>query len=205
MKSLKVYLKFRTAQDGKNVGFVTKLPNNSWIGCWEDDCRPKMAVVVSTSLSTQIIKNVLYKCTLVPMKSKSGFVAVSATPVMFKANIEVVAKPNRYKICIKFGNKTIEYDPYSPNPRKNDLTNITLMLLNRYDIKDKKDVVSQFNETAMTMAEKYKTIPKTTNYADSGRKTSQSHLGKDCKRIGNDQPTSKENGRFVETIVGKAI
>ena len=155
MNSLKVYLKFHES-DGKKIAFVTKKENGSWAGCKEESQCHKRIVVVDTKLSEKILENVLYKVTLISMANKSsGFVAIHATPVKFDARIDTIVNGDRFKITVSFGNKTVEYNPYSKSKGKNDISRITMMLLDRHDIKDKDRVVHDFNAAAISATNKF--------------------------------------------------
>lgn len=149
MKTLKVYLKFK-AENSKRVGFVTKKSDGAWSGCYETDNRPKKVVVADSGIASTIKDGVLYKATLIPMKSGSGFVAISATPVTFEARVETIVCGKKFKVLVVFGNKTIEFNPYTKDRKKRDLSDITMLLKDRDDIKDKDRVISDFNHAAMS-------------------------------------------------------
>lgn len=51
-------------------GFVTKT-NGSWKGCRETESKKKI-VFVDPSIAKDIIPNMLYSCTLMPMRSETG-------------------------------------------------------------------------------------------------------------------------------------
>lgn len=149
MKTLKVYLKYKAEKERK-VGFVTKNDNGSWTGCYEDDSRPKRVVVADARIISSIKDGVLYKSVLIPMKSGSGFVAISATPVTFEAKVETIVNGDKFKVLVVFGNKTVVYNPFVKTKKKNSLSEITMLLKEREDIKDKEKVLTDFNNAAMS-------------------------------------------------------
>lgn len=116
-KRIKTLIKFNRGLNNsadRIYGLVTK-QNGSWRGCRkEDDCKKKI-VFVDRSIADTIIPNVLYKCSLKPMKTEQGFIAMSATPIKFKAIIETKTRKNYSQVEVRFGNKSYVYSPSDKN------------------------------------------------------------------------------------------
>lgn len=93
------------------------------------------------------------------MKNKNaGFIVVSAEPHAFEAKIYTnVVKNAVYNVEVKFGNKTIKYDPM--DGRKDTVRTIEgviSVLENRKDIKNLLQVVEDFRRTANILLTTFK-------------------------------------------------
>lgn len=152
-------LKFtKSEQTGAIVSFVSQNPKTGQIrGVRQDDPYPKKICILDRALSSSVLLNTLYDATLVPMTSKDGFVAISITPVQFKAKIEVTVCPKAlYKVEVKFGNKVILFDPMDgKRDSVKKLAECKRVLETRVDIKDLLQVVEDFEETAYSVIAKY--------------------------------------------------
>lgn len=115
------------SKTGRMCGFISKV-GNRWRGVRETDESPKIIVLVDTELTKRIEQNVLYKCRLVPMIGRLGYVAVTASPLQYKARVEVEMTGRTYKVYVKFGNKSITFDPNSRDPRFNNYNNVVSSL-----------------------------------------------------------------------------
>ena len=106
-------LKFQKSETGAYISFVSQnTKTGRYSGVSQDSQYPKKIVIVDKKLASQVIPKVLYDATLIPMKERDGYIAVELKPVSFSATIETTYVPKAlYKIEIKFGNKTILYDP----------------------------------------------------------------------------------------------
>ena len=97
--------------------------------------------------------NALYDCALIPMSDKNGYVVVEAEPVQFKATVNsTYIKGNIYLVEVKFGNKTIRFDPF--NGKKESVKNLAAckaVLEKRVDVKDIMQVVEDFEKAANTI------------------------------------------------------
>ena len=151
---IRVYTKLKfikSDQTGALISFVSKNAQSGRIcGVRQDSKYPKKICVVDKALSNEILLNVLYDCTLIPMTEKNGYVVIAAEPVQFKATVETTyVKNNIYLVEVKFGNKTIRFDPY--NGRKESIKSLTAckeILEKRVDVKDLMQVVEDFEKAA---------------------------------------------------------
>lgn len=155
-KLIKTIIKFYKGLDNveeKLYGFVTK-SDGSWRGCRESEPKKKI-VFVDYSASDNIIPGLLYKCSLKPMRSRHGFIAVTASPIKFPATLISVYRKGVYMVKIKFGNKTIIYDPSSKERRKRDIQKIADNLRNRLDLEDPRGIAEDFVSSACIVKHLY--------------------------------------------------
>lgn len=150
-QQIKTIIKFKREVEGINAGkifgFVTK-SNGHWKGCRDtDDCKKKI-VFVDPSISKNIIDNMPYNVSLIPMRSGTGFIAMAASPVQFEAKIITKVKKNTFMVFVKFGMKTITYDPSSNQAKYNNINNIAENLRHRIDLLDAAGVAEDFVDAA---------------------------------------------------------
>lgn len=156
-KGSRIYtkLKFiRSDVSGSPVSFVSKhLDTGRIYGVRQDSKYPKKVCIVDKAIADQIMLNALYNCTLVPMTEKNGYVVISAEPVQFRAKINsTYIKGNVYVVEVKFGNKTIRFDPFCG--RKESVKNLKeckRVLERRIDIKNVMQVAEDFERAAIAM------------------------------------------------------
>lgn len=134
-------------------GFVTKT-NGSWKGCRETESKKKI-VFVDPSIAKDIIPNMLYSCTLMPMRSETGFITKSATILRFPATIKTICRKNVFVVRITFGNKEIIYDPSSKEKRKNDIQVIAQLLRGRNDLENAIATAEDFIDNAFMVRRLY--------------------------------------------------
>lgn len=147
-------LKFsRSEITGRPVGFVFQdfKKAQGWIrGVRADSDCPKKICVVDEKLSGEILANTLYYCTLIPMAEKSGYVVIEATPVQFKATVHTsYIKNTIYRVEVKFGNKTVYFNPF--DGKKDSVKDIGVcksLLERRVDIENQTQVVEDFERAA---------------------------------------------------------
>ena len=152
---IKTNIKFYKGLDniaGRTYGFVTKV-KGSWKGCRETE-RKKKIVFVDTSIENTIVPNMLYKCTLIPMRTEDGFIAKTAVLVQFPGTISTVCR-NVFIVLVKFGNKVIIYDPSSKDKRKRDIKMIADNLRNRLDLENGPRVAEDFIDNACMIKRLY--------------------------------------------------
>lgn len=150
----RVYTKLKFIKSSKTdavISFVSQNPQTGRIcGVREDSKYPKKICVVDKSLSNDILLNVLYDCTLIPMAESNGYVVIAAEPCQFKARIETTYVPKAiYVVEVKFGNKTIRFDP--KDGRKESIRSLQAckdVLAKRVDVKDICEVLESFESTA---------------------------------------------------------
>lgn len=153
VKKMIINIKFtKNKQSGFLAGYVTK-QNGSWKGCRADDPRNKKIVLPGQEVKSGLMENVLYRTKVIPMKEKDGFVAIKVEPVQFDARIETVFIGKKYRIEVRFGNKTLVYDPFcKKNQQRSDMAKFRKTLESRPDIKDLQQVVDDFLDMANIQA-----------------------------------------------------
>jgi len=152
---IKTNLKFKKGDNGQYYGFVTRV-GASLRGCLETDSCQKSIVFADKAL-TAIIPNVLYRTTLIPMNDKKhGFIAVNVDVVKFKARVETFISDDTFKVEVKFGNKTISYNPASKSKMYSSISHIADLLSNRVDIMYPGETVNDFLEAASIVLAYYK-------------------------------------------------
>lgn len=152
-------LKFKKSEkSGLLVGFVSQNPANGRIrGVREDSEYPKQVCVVDSSIAPEIMVGTLYDAAIVPMYHKKGFIVIEALLHQFPAEIEVCYIPKAcYVVRVKFGNKTIVFDP-KDGSRENtrSLKAVKAMLDRRNDILHPELVMADFLEAAEDILKKF--------------------------------------------------
>lgn len=96
------------------ISYVSKNPVTGQVkGVRVDSKYPHKVVVCGASVAPYILSNVLYRATIIPMKSDKGFVCIAADPVKFNATITTRYVPRTtYQILVSFGNKVMVFDPF---------------------------------------------------------------------------------------------
>lgn len=154
---IKTNIKFYKGLDGiaeRIYGFVTKT-EGSWRGCRKEDDSKKKIVFVDTAIADDILPNILYSCTLVPMHNDNGFVAKTATVVKFEATIRTTCRKDIFVVTVKFGNKLYIYDPSSKESRKRDIKKIADTLRSRVDLVDAFGIAEEFVNAACMVKHMY--------------------------------------------------
>lgn len=150
MSVIKTNIKYSKSPEGKLYGFVMKSKDGSWRGVRED-CKDKKKIVLVDPMAEKDIKpNLLYHSALVPMKSDNGFICLNADLVKFTAKIKSFNIPEHqyFRVEVRFGQKTIKYDPSSKNKKINDMQAIADMLRKREDLLDSMEVADRFLDAA---------------------------------------------------------
>ena len=160
LKKIRTKLKFvKSDKTGAYVSFVSQNPKTGRIcGVRQDSEYPKKICVLDKKLMCDVLLNTLYDVTLIPMSQKNGYIAIEAAPVQFKATIETTYVPKAiYVVEVKFGNKTIRFDPM--NSRKDTVRTIEGckgILEKRVDIKNITYVVEDFVDAATDIIRKFR-------------------------------------------------
>ncbi len=147
MKLEKTLLKLSESKDGKLEGFVSRHPKTRRLfGVREDSHYGKMICLPSDHLKDTLKPNVLYEVSVKPMRSGTGYVIVKAKQILFTAELGVKIVPQQtYRIAIKFGNKTIYFDPINGRtPSSNSMEGVLNILEQREDIANKTDILQLF-------------------------------------------------------------
>lgn len=156
MERIKTKLKFvKSDKTGAMVGFISKNTKTGQVrGIRADDKLPKQICVASAEIAPYIEENVLYDVILIPMNTKTGYIAIQAEPVGFKATIEsCVVKKAVYRVEVKFGNKTIVFDPMDGKKESvKTIAGVLSVLRSRKDIKDYMEVEEEFLKAANIVA-----------------------------------------------------
>ena len=158
-KRVQTKLKFiKSEQTGAYIAFVSQNPKTGRIcGVRKDSEHPKKICVLDKKLTRDVLVNTLYDATLIPMTEKNGYVVVEMTPVQFKATIEVTYVPKSlYVVEVKFGNKTIRFDPL--DGRKDTIRSLQKcrgVLEKRTDIQDIIQVVDDFMVAASNIKNRF--------------------------------------------------
>lgn len=153
-------LKFcKSKRTGLPIGFVSQNPVNKRIkGVREDSEYPKTVCVVDAPLASDIILDVLYKVAIVPMKNKIGYIVIEAEPHQFRASIEISYIPKAcYCVDVKFGNKTIRFDPM--DGRKDSMRTLNgcrALLEKRLDIANLNEVLDEFVDAAQEIIKRFR-------------------------------------------------
>lgn len=140
---------------GKIFGFVTK-EGGSWKGCRKDDSCKKKIVLVDPSVEPTICENMPYNTLIIPMASNQGFIAISAKPIKFTAKIVTEVRKGVFRVIVKFGMKTIEYNPSSPLPQYTNITKIAERIRMRKDLEDAMQVAEDFINSACIVRDLYR-------------------------------------------------
>ena len=152
-------LKFKKSEkSGLLVGFVSQNPKTGRVkGVREDSEFPKQVCVADVSIAPDIIIGALYNVAIVPMYQKKGFIVIEATLHQFKAEIEVCYVPKAcYVVNVKFGNKTIIFDPKDGcKETTRSLPAVKALLEKRIDIRNIAQVVEDFVDAANDILKKY--------------------------------------------------
>lgn len=152
MDKIKTKLKFvKSDRTDSWVGFVSINTANGFIrGVHADAEVPKKVCVVTRELAGSIEPNILYDVELTPMKTSAGYVVVKAVPHMFEAKISsTIIKNTIYLVEVKFGNKTIIFDPL--DGRKDcvrTIEGVIETLQYRKDIQNLLQVIEDFRNAA---------------------------------------------------------
>ena len=154
--------KTRTDDNEKTVAYVSFVSQNPKTGriCGvrQDSEYPKKICILDKKLMCDVLLNVLYDSTLIPMAEKNGYVVIEVNPVQFKATIETTYVPKAvYVVEVKFGNKIIRFDPM--DGRKDTIRTIDgckSVLEKRVDIKDVTQVVEDFVDAATDIIRKFR-------------------------------------------------
>lgn len=138
-------------QTGELIGFVSRQPlSNKLKGVREDSPFGKKICVLAKELKGNVKPNKLYSVELKPMRGEVGYVIISATPILFEAQVDIMIDPHRkYCVTIAFGNKTLYFDPKDgKNPSTRTIAGVVKLLRDRDDLAFKNKVIDTFIEKA---------------------------------------------------------
>jgi hypothetical protein len=145
-------LKFiKSEETGAYISFVSQNPKTGRIiGVRQNSKYPKKICIIDQKLAHTIIPGILYSATLIPMHEKNGYIIIEATPISFNATVETSYIPGIcYKTEVKFGNKTVVFDPlYGRRDSVTTIMGVREVLEKRMDIRNLLRVVDEFLEHA---------------------------------------------------------
>ncbi len=140
------------------IGFVSQNPKTGRIkGVREDSEFPKQVCIVDQAIAPEIIVGALYQVAIVPMYKKKGFIVIEAAPYQFKADISTCYVPKAVDVVqVKFGNKTIVFDPKDGNKASTrTIAGVKALLERRIDVQNITQVADDVLEAATDLMEKY--------------------------------------------------
>ncbi|MDO4931573.1 MAG: hypothetical protein Q4E63_02810 [Prevotellaceae bacterium] len=168
----KVHTKLKFIKSEKNgafISFVSQNPVNGVVcGVRQDSPYPKKIVIIDREMSNNILPNVLYDCTLIPMTKTinkktgeehiPGYIAIEANAVQFKATVTTkYVRGSMYQVEVAFGNKIIRFDPFHGQKESvKSLPACLAVLEKRCDVKDLMYIVESFNTAAIELVEQMK-------------------------------------------------
>lgn len=116
----------------------------------EGDQYPKKICVVDSKINHEVIPGVLYRCSMIPMRAKDGYIVTQLEPFRFKATVTTNYIPKAlYRVEVRFGNMKYVFDP--KDGKKESVRNFAAMrelLAHRTDIKDIHNVLLDFEYQA---------------------------------------------------------
>lgn len=154
----KTQIKFtKCEKTGEIIGFVSRHSKTKRLkGVREDSNYGKQICVLSSDLKGKIIPNLLYNVELKPMHNGKGYVVVSADPLLFKASVDIIVIPSiTYQVQIKFGNKTVYFDPqFGRTQSSKTKAGVIEVLKGRGDVEDLDSVIRDFEKKANLLISK---------------------------------------------------
>lgn len=145
----------KSEKTNSHVAFVSKNPiTGFWHGVRHDTKYPKVICVLDKAHEFEVIPNVLYDATLIPMREpKFGYIATNIQPVQFKAKIESsYQKGIKYHVRVRFGNKEINFDPFKGQKKSvYSLPHCIRVLEKRVDVMNIMQVVEDFTRACNAM------------------------------------------------------
>ena len=152
-------IKFQKSQRTESlVGFVTQRTDGVIIGVRENSHHPKKICVLDSKLTGYILPDTLYDVKITPMPKKKAYIVLEAVPTQFNAYIETSYVPKAlYKIEVKFGNKTIVFDPHEGVKKSvSSMDECAELIRKRVDIRDVEQVVRDFKIAAKNLLNRYR-------------------------------------------------
>ena len=146
----KTKLKFvESEKTGEMISFVNGGKGNQLRGVHENEDVPKQIVLIGKDIagSIEVKPKVLYDVQLIPMKKHGGYLVVDIAVSQFGAVIE----SEEDRINIKFGNKTIIYEPRNLKPSIGTVDGVVAALNNRIDLKNKDLIILLFKDKAQEL------------------------------------------------------
>ena len=139
-------------KNGELIAFVHKDKTGRLLGINEDSQFRKLICVVSAELKKlgTVKPGILYDVEMVPMGIKQGYVVKSAEVSKFSAHIKTEIVPKAiYRITVKFGHKTLIFDPFDPqNSKQENAKNIEDVLASREDVYNPTYAIERFRKAA---------------------------------------------------------
>lgn len=148
----KSQLKFAKSGDsGELIGFVSRQPKTQKLmGVREDSRFGKKICVLSEELKGTLLPNKLYAVELKAMHHGTGYVVISAAPILFTAQVDTLIVPKSiYQVTVSFGNKTVFFDPKDgKSASSRTLSGVIKLLRERDDVEDISGVIETLTRQA---------------------------------------------------------
>lgn len=153
-------LKFELSEKDNQsyIGYASQNTKTGKVnGVRVDSHYPKRVCIVDAKLNYLIIPGVLYRVTLIPMKSKQGYIVIEAEPYQFRATIKTNYIPKtQYQVEVCFGQRKIVFDPLDGRKScRNSIQGVVEQLSKRFDIMDLQSVISAFEIQANNLRDKF--------------------------------------------------
>ena len=148
----KTQIKFAKSEStGELIGFVSRhSKTQKLMGVREDSRFGKKICVLSGELKGTVQPNKLYAVELKAMHNGSGYVVISATPILFNAQVDtlIIAK-SIYQVTVTFGLKTIFFDPKDgKSASSRTLAGVINLIRQREDIENPDAVIESLTRQA---------------------------------------------------------
>lgn len=125
------------------------------MGVREDSHHGKKICLLSEELKGIIKPDKLYAVQLKSMHNRSGYVVVSAKPLLFAAQVETIIIPKKtYQVTVSFGNKVVYFDPLcGSSPSSRTISRVIKLLRSREDIENVELVIENLILQAQRLTE----------------------------------------------------
>lgn len=136
---------------GELIGFVSRhSKTQKLMGVREDSRFGKKICVLSEELKGTVQPNKLYAVELKAMHNGSGYVVVSAKPILFNAQVDTLIIPKSiYQVTVTFGNKVVFFDPKDgKSVSSRTLAGVIKLLREREDIENPDLVIEDLTRQA---------------------------------------------------------
>ena len=148
----KTQIKFAKSEStGELIGFVSRhSKTQKLMGVREDSRFGKKRCVLSEELKGTVQPNKLYAVELKAMHNGSGYVVISATPILFNAQVDTLIIPKSiYQVTVTFGLKTIFFDPKDgKSASSRTLAGVINLIRQREDIENPDAVIESLTRQA---------------------------------------------------------
>lgn len=151
-------LVFRPSDKGYGpIAFVHQYKSSGRVvGVSPEDDKPKSACYASPAIAKDIVCGVLYDA-LVKRRDYNKFDVLSVKVVSYNAKVtSKVVENEKYSVLVKFGNKTIVFNPAMKGSRYGDFDKVLSVLKSRVDISNLTETLDEFMKQSMSVESLYK-------------------------------------------------